>query len=155
MQIEDAVKVVRMARHRFLYGMQCVPDDRLEWSPGGEARSALGVAGYYQGFLQFIAHCLRERAFPEVRGPGAIPTTRAEAVAALDAAFAAVEDALLDLDAADLEAMVPTPWHTLVTRREWICHILSVLGYFQGQLNYLQRCYGDVNPNIPEGWGQE
>jgi len=30
-----------------------------------------------------------------------------------------------------------------------------VTAYWQGQLNYIQTIYGDVDPNMPPGWGQE
>jgi len=34
---------ITMSRSRFVYGLDRVPDDRLNWSPGGEARTPLAL----------------------------------------------------------------------------------------------------------------
>ena len=44
-QVQGVLKSLAMGRNRFLYGLDHVPDDRLNWSPGGEAPSPLQLAG--------------------------------------------------------------------------------------------------------------
>jgi hypothetical protein len=36
-----------------------------------------------------------------------------------------------------------------------LSYLGGVTGYWQGQLNYIQTAYGDMDPNMPPGWGHE
>ena len=64
-QLQPLLKGIGMARLRFLYGLDRTPDDRLNWSPGGEAKTPLAVAGRLTGFLGFFSHLLETGAMPE------------------------------------------------------------------------------------------
>ncbi len=155
-QVEDKLKSLAMARNRYLYGLSKVPDDRLNWSPGGAARSPLGLAGYYAGFLTVVAAMLRTGEWPgRPETPPPPPATREEAVAALEAGFAALREALSALTEADFERTLPAPWGAHIPMSQWLLLGETVLGYAQGQLNYAQMAYGDTDPNIPPDWGRE
>jgi len=155
-EVASALKSLAMARNRFLYGIEKVPDDRLEWSPGGSAKSALGLAGKLAGFLGFIAYMTEHSAMPDRTGPQPLPpATREEARAALEGAFDGLTGVLSALTPADLERTVPTPWGANVPIPDWMHVGNSVIAYHQGQLNYLQLCYGDEDPNMPPDWGKE
>jgi hypothetical protein len=148
---------LRRSRSRLLYGLQRVPDDRLNWSPGEQARSPLALADYFAGFLQVIAAVTREREWPDRSGlpPPPPSATREEARARLDAGFRALEEAVAAVPAAELDAPTPAPWGAPIAVREWLMWGTAVMGYCQGQMNYCQLAYGDADPNIPPGWGSE
>jgi hypothetical protein len=56
---------------------------------------------------------------------------------------------------ADLAAPPPTPLGTTIPAWEMLDRINGVTVYRQGRLNYIQPIYGDMDPNMPPGWGQE
>jgi len=153
-QAEDFIAGMTMARDRFTHGLKCTPDDRLQWTPGGSAKSALDIAGRLAGFLGFISAGVATGALPEMAGrtPPPPPATRDAATAALEGAFGALIDAARGLSEADLAKSVPAPWGTPMTISQWLYLAQGVSGYFQGQLNYLQLCYGDEDPNMPPSW---
>src|SRR5947208_3063945 len=62
--LNDLVANLEMARDRFVHGLDKVPDDRLEWTPGGASRNALALAGREAGFVGSVAQALRARAMP-------------------------------------------------------------------------------------------
>jgi hypothetical protein len=154
-QITSFLKGLAMARNRFLYGLDKVPDDRLNWTPGGSAKSALQLAGRLTGFMSMFAGAIKtgEFARPTGEAPPA-PETRDAAKAAVEGAFARVREGVSGLSGADLERDLTAPWGPMKLR-DLLGGVQSVGGYAQGQLNYLQLCYGDEDPNMPPNWGQE
>ena len=154
--VTSFLKGLAMGRNRFLYGLHVTPDDRLTWSPGGNAYTPLQLAGRLEGFLGFIGHLVKTGAMPETRGELPVPpASREEAKARLGAAFDRLRAAALELSEADLARMVPTPWGEPIPARAMLTGANQVVSYFQGQLNYLQLIYGDTNANIPPNWGRE
>jgi hypothetical protein len=153
--LQPLLKTVSMSRSRFLYGLDRTPDDRLNWSPGGEAKTPLQLAGKTAAFLGFISHVLQNRAMPENRGSQPPPPTgREEAKATLQSAFDQLAAAVESLKEGDLQQSVPMPWgETSIAEMLW--SVNTVIGYHQGQLNYLQLAYGDTDPNIPPEWGHQ
>ena len=154
-QVQPLIKTATMARDRFVYGLEKVPDDKLAWSPGGEAKTPLQLAGTVEGFMGFMTQLVSTGAMPERGGERpAAPETRGEAqervTNAINGAIAVMEGA----SEADLQKQVPVPWGGTVPAVEMMFGVCTVLGYFQGQLNYLQTSYGDMDPNIPPSWMQ-
>lgn len=145
-------KVIERGRSRFVYGLDRVPQDKLEWPPGGSAHSAIGLAGRLVTFLGFIGYMTRERAMPERRGGGEPPRSVEEAKAAINAAAAELISAVSALTQEDLEKTLPAPWGVEIPLGEWAWMIPGVIGYHQGQLNLLQLAWGDTDPNIPPEW---
>jgi DinB family protein len=155
-QLQSLLKGMEMSERRFLYGLDRTPDDRLNWSPGGEAKTPLGVAGRLTGFLSFFSHLLETGAMPE--RPDSLPPppeNREAAKSAVAAAFRRLATLIEGMSEEDLARPLPTPWGTAVPAREMLGWINGVTSYWQGQLNYIQTIYGDVDPNMPPGWGQE
>jgi hypothetical protein len=153
--LQPLVKSTKMAESRFLYGLDRTPDDRLGWSPGGEAKTPLDVAGRLAGFLGFFNHLLQNHTMPErPAGPLPSPGSREEAKAAIEGAFERLRAILENMTETDLSRPLPTPWGTSIPALEMLGWINGVTGYWQGQLNYIQTIYGDVDPNTPPGWGQ-
>ena len=61
-----------MGRSRFLYGLERTPDDRLNWSPGGAARSPLQQADRAAQFLTFVSYWLKNRAMRSISTPDSL-----------------------------------------------------------------------------------
>jgi hypothetical protein len=150
-EVAPVLEALANGKERFLFGLQCVPDDRLNWSPGGAAKTPLGLADKLTGSLRFMTHVAREGKPPEGGPPNPSSGTREEAVSHLESAFSEVSDLLATLTPADLERTVigplgPRPLGKMAAM------IPSVVTYLQGQLNYCQTAYGDTDPNIPPSW---
>jgi len=152
-QVDDFLSGLELGRERFLYGLEQVPDDRLEWTPGGSAKSPLAIAGKLAGFLGFLTHGLGTGAFPDRSGgmPPA-PDTREAARQALEERFTGLRDVVANFTEEDLRKTLAAPWGKVMTKSQWLGSVASIVGYFQGQLNYAQLVYGDENPNIPPSW---
>jgi hypothetical protein len=149
-QVQPAVQSLKFAKRRMEYGIEVVPDEKLSWSPGGSAPSALAVAGKIERFAHFITHLINHRAMPEGAPPAyEPPADRAAALASLDRGFNKLSDALESLTESDLALTAPAPWGTPIPLAGWVHFATAVPAYFQGQLNLIQLCYGDENPNIP------
>src|SRR5258707_812661 len=136
--LQPLLKGVGMAENRFLYGLDRTADDRLSWSPGGEAKTPLAVAGRLAGFLEFFTYMLQHHTMPE--RPTTLPPppgSRNEAKAAVEAAFGQLRTILEGMTEADLATPLPTPWGTTIPAREMIGWINGVTSYWQGQLNYI------------------
>lgn len=154
-QVQNVLKGVAMGESRFMYGLSRVPDDRLNWSPGGAAKTPLQLAGKTAAFIGFFTTLLETRQRPAVEGGWPPPPqSREEATATLEEAFGGVRRAIVGLSEADLAQIVPTPMGEAPIR-EVIAWLGGVIAYHQGQLNYLQMAYGDEDPNMPPNWGKE
>ena len=151
--IDGILQQMPMARERLLYGFDQVPDDRLTWSPGGEAKSPLQLAAKTAAFLDFFAYFVQHRSMPGGERPP-LPElgSREEAKAHLNAAFDRLTTALQALTEEDLQQMVPVPWGGTAPLAAVVGWVPSAIAYHQGQLNYLQTAYGDTNPNMPPSW---
>lgn len=144
---------IEMARERLAYGLERTPDEQLNRRPSETAKSPLEVAGRAAVFAGFMAHVVAERAMPDRSGglPPA-PETRAQAIAAVDGAMHRLAQVVTGLSDTDLEQPVPVPWGGTMSVAQMLWFGAGVLGYWQGQLNYVQTLYGDMDPNIPPSW---
>ena len=147
------VTMLDMGRQRFLHGLDCVPDDRLAWSPGGPAHAPLTIAGRLAFFLDYRARVLQSPPGAEVdRTVPPMPVTREEAKTAIEAAFNLLDAAVQGLSDEDVNRPLTMPWGSELPLGAFLLTSLNVIGYFQGQLNYCQLSYGDTDPNIPPSW---
>lgn len=80
------------------------------------------------------------------------PTTREEAIQMVDAAYRRLEAAVAALTEEDLKRPMTVPWRAQLPTSTMVCFAIGALGYIQGQLNYAQTVYGDMEPNIPPQW---
>src|SRR5579885_1020303 len=90
--LQPLLKTLGMSERRFLFGLDRTPDDRLRWSPGGEAKTPLAVAGRLAAFLGFFSHLLETGSMPErPTCPPPSPESREAAKSAVEAAFRRLE----------------------------------------------------------------
>jgi hypothetical protein len=150
-QAHLVLKGLVLFQRRFLYGLDQTPDERLNWSPGEAEKTPLQVAGSLARFLIFIAYTLAHRELPREGDYPPPPGTRDAAKAAIDSGCAALRRAVEGLEPADLTAKPPAPWGE-DTLEEILWLINGTILYHQGQVNYIQLCYGDKDPHIPPDW---
>lgn len=154
-QFQPLLKVISISRSRFLYGIEQVPEDRLTWSPGGSARSPIGLADRMAAVLGAVSHLYEHRVFPPQDTTSPPPSaTLEEARERVGQAFDRISAQVDALQESELDAIVPAPWgESPLGVMVWMLPV--VIGYFQGQLNYAQMIYGDDNVNVPPNWGRE
>ena len=155
--LEPINEALSFARARFTYGLQCVPEDRRNWSPGGSAPTAMAIGGKVAGFLTFLGTALQQGAMP-ARPEGGLPPTPDnldDLIAAVNAGFDALQAGVSSLDEKDPNVTMRAPWGQELSLVAWVGFACQVVGYFQGQLNLLQLAYGDETPNIPPPYLQQ
>src|SRR5687768_1103374 len=103
--------LLEMGRQRFLHGLDCVPDDRLNYSPGGSAHSPLELAGRLAAFIEHRARVLGSAPGEQVpRSAPAVTETREAAHTEINAAFGSLCRSVEGLSDADLERSLTMPW---------------------------------------------
>jgi hypothetical protein len=154
-QLEPLSRALTFAQERFVYGLQQVPADRLDWNVGGSANSPLKIAGKAAGMLGFIAAAVQARSMPERPSGGfpAPPETAEAAIQAVNGSYQALQSAIASLTEEDLPKKLRAPWGQELALSDWIAFTNQVAGYWQGQLNLTQLAYGDEKPNIPPQFG--
>lgn len=155
-QLEGILKALATTEERFQYGLQCVPDDRLNWSPGGAARTPLQLADRLTTFLGFFVTMIRDKRRPDptAQAGAAGSATREEAAAALGRAFSEVRDLVAGLSQDDLAQITQSPFGPRPVG-EVVMALPGIIAYSQGQLNYCQMAYGDTDANIPPSWREQ
>lgn len=152
-ELETTIAVLEMGHSRFAHGVTCVPDERLNWTPAEGAKTPLAIAATLAAYYFMLEFMVRMRRFPlpEERPP--LTEGREEALQLLESRFRKLVQTLDGLTEADLEQELPAPWGGSVAMRRYVGFFPVVIGYWQGQLNYVQIAYGDNEPNIPVNWG--
>ncbi|HEU4699123.1 MAG TPA: DinB family protein [Gemmatimonadales bacterium] len=124
--------------------LEAYPDDASVWrQPPGLANSAGTLALHVAGNLQhFVGAVLGDSGYVRDRDAefARRDVPRAELMAGLDAAIAAVEHTLPSLSEARLDDPYPVPvaGH-LVQTGEYLCHLAAHLAYHLGQIDYHRR----------------
>jgi hypothetical protein len=144
---------LEFSRRRFLYGLDQTPDERLTWTPGETTKTALHIAASLAQFMTLLANSLTGQETPSWDVESLPPAaTREAAEEAINSACAAVRRAVEGLEPGDLAAKPPPPGiNDTVEGVLW--WITATIMYHQGQLNYIQLCYGDGDVNIPPSEG--
>lgn len=154
-EVEMTIRTLRMGRTRFLLGLEKVPEERLDWTPAPNVRSPLGVAQTMASYLFFLDYAVRNLDFPAQEVRPKPPSDRHELARNIDGGFDRLIATLQGLDASDLDRELPAPWGGTMTLRLFVGFFAVVVGYWQGQMNYVQLAYGDTASNIPENWGAD
>ena len=142
---------VEHAKQGLVYGLEQTPDDRLNWSPGGEAATPLQLADKVAGFMGFVAANFTGEEFDPSQAPPP-SQSREEAQQRLNQSCDRVAEAIAGLSDEDLARPIVAPWGRTYPLAFMATGVAMILGYFQGQLNYAQMAYGDGEPNIPPQW---
>lgn len=150
--LADLAKSVAMARERLVHGLEQTPEEQLSQSASETAKSPLRIAAFAVRFVGFMGPYLKEGNPPDRSAPWPEVDTRESAIAQVNAAFDKLETAINSLTEEDLQRPMVVPWGATVPTSTMVVFGVGALGYIQGQLNYAQTVYGDMDPNIPPQW---
>jgi len=148
MRLQEAVALrTERAAEEFLSAIARVPDDKLEWSPNGDARTPLDILQECGRVNERWAEMLETGQWitwkqDHIQDLIARTSTRESAVAYFSAATERFVAAVRDLPDARLDEPFTAPWRTASTA-EWLMHALWHISYHEGQINYIQTLYGD------------
>lgn len=141
------------ARERFVYGLESTADEQLAQKASDTTKTPLEIAGQVTGFLTYFALMFKGEPLPDRSGPRPpAPTTREAAIEGVDAAFRRFEQVVSELTDEELAKPMPLPWGGTMPVAGMLLFAFSAPSYFQGQLNYAQTIYGDMDPHIPASW---
>ena len=151
--IATTKREVERTRDDLLTTFSFVPDDKLEWSPGGAARSALWLVGHCGATNHAFAALLRgERPdlpsdpallLAAIRAGGQETRTREEAIRGVREGTDEILAALGTVTEERLAGMSDTPFGPMPFTI-WIDAARTHMGGHARQLDYLQTIWGDV-----------
>lgn len=152
-QIEEAKSATQEAKEHLLKVFSFVPDDKLNWTPGEPARTALWMVAHCGASNGAFATILsgKELSFsgtPEeiseqIRNGGRDAKIREEVVKAVEDSTAAVLAALDTVTEERLASSPPTPAGTFPFAI-WMSIPADHMKTHAAQLDYLQTCWGDL-----------
>ena len=143
------------AMDRFLHDLSFVPSDKLTWSPAPTAKSALEIAAHCAGYSGAFASIISVGGFPwsreEFRGPIQLAidsiTTLEQAETMLRKGIADSIAALGTVKPEQIDAMVDTPQGK--TPFKFFLTLPAMhLENHDGQIDYLQTCWGDLEVHL-------
>jgi uncharacterized damage-inducible protein DinB len=139
--MREAVEMVRWAGRDFVFNLEAIPEDKLDWKPSPEAKSALQLAGEVATVAFSTISVLQGGGWSPT--PLAVPADLAEArqlVLAHVEAFAAEMEAT---DPASLQRVLTLPFGSFRADR-FVLFPLIDLVHHRGQLAYIQSLLGDA-----------
>ncbi len=150
--IGQAKKTLEMNKHRFETTFSFVPDDKLEFSPGGISKSSLEIAAHVAVSNFTFARLIRRDA-PQVTSEADIEAMLAEKTASIktrEQALATLQESTADVYAA-LDAMTDesfnadlvTPFFT-APMVFWMYLPARHLDNHAAQIDYIQTIWGDA-----------
>ena len=151
--IEGTKREVERTRDDLLKTFSFVPDDKLGWSPGGAARSALWLVGHCGATNHAFAAFLRgdrpdlptdpALIAAAIRAGGQATRTREEAIDTVQKGAAEILAALDTVTEERLAGTSETPFGPMPFTI-WIDAARTHMGAHARQLDYLQTIWGDV-----------
>jgi hypothetical protein len=151
---EQAAQLTRDAGEALFASARAMPADKLNWSPAGDARTALHMLQECAYYLPTLAPLLSQgdgmvERFTAVAGPAMEESKSWDTLDKVETAYNGYLEATLAAIRAvpdnDLNREVPLPWAEGVTMPVWKM-LLSLYWntvYHVGQINYIQTMYGD------------
>ena len=126
-----------------------LPEDRRNWSPGGDARTAADLVAECALLNLSTATLIRTRRFPDDFDMAAYEREKAALAASDTAALLAllhenaktVAEAIRSAPAEDLDVEIPMPWGP-VTLAGLIAYPYWNMSYHEGQINYVASIIG-------------
>lgn len=128
------------------HNLNYIPDDKLDWHPEPEAKSALQIAHEVAEATHFVADVL---AFGEGRTEVPQPTTRGEAQVAITAAATAYTSAVEGLTEEKMDQKFHTPFGDR-SFNELVQMPIIEGAHHHGQIAYIQTLLGDTESHFFE-----
>lgn len=144
---------VEQAKARLLGTFECVPEDKLRWSPSPSARTALQIVGHCAVVNRSFAAIIRGEGVPlsgtaqearlQIRAMDVDFATRQEAVAQIEDSVAEVLEALDGVTDALLGTTPANPFGALPFAF-WMSQPSNHMNGHVAQIDYLQTIWGDL-----------
>ena len=138
--MQDVTDMVRWAAQDFVFNLEAIPADKLDWKPSPEAKSAYEIAGE----VAMVAIS----AVPVLQG-GEWAPTRLDPPTSLDEAkrivlehAEAFADAYEKADPAQLQRTLDLPFGKFVAARFVLFPLIEFI-HHRGQITYIQSLLGD------------
>lgn len=148
--IAKAKADLEKGKSRMLNTFQHVPDDKLNYSPGGAAKTPLQLVGHCGFSGMFLSEWIAGRAQPnpadhDRAGAENSVQTREAAVAVIEESVQKIQAVLDSLTEANLSEDRPAPFGGPFTVRDLM--FLPALHLFShaSQIDYLQTIWGDTD----------
>lgn len=142
--MKDAAEMARWAARDFVFNLEAIPADRLDWKPSPEAKSALQIAGEVASVAEGIVPVLQGGDWT-MMGPGEFPQpanveeARRMVIDSAEAYAAALEAA----DPASLQRVLELPFGKFLAERFVLFPVIELI-HHRAQLCYLQSLLGDA-----------
>ena len=140
---EDMKKYWEFNRHEFLRMLDQVPDDKLDFKPGGDAGSVLDIVTHVAGSEQWFTHFVETGEMPMP------PPPLGETICCKDSARAALaqarEQSLAALDRATPEKLAEVnqmPWGHKLSIAEMLWYLGTHEAWHGGQIGYITLLLG-------------
>jgi DinB superfamily len=139
--MKDTADLARWAARDFVFNLEAIPADRLDWKPSPEAKSALQLAGEVAGVAGNTLPVLQGGDWTPspLPQPATLQEARQLVLERADAYAAALEAA----DPASLRRHLELPFGKFWAERFVLFPLLDLV-HHRGQLCYLQSLLGDA-----------
>jgi hypothetical protein len=142
--IDQLIGMMDWTAKNVSYNLDFVPDDKLDWKPAPDAKSAMDIAHEIALSADSISNFLTSG---EYQKNVARPDTRDEAKAAIIAAAETYTKALRSLTAEQLAGNVQFPWGETPMSEAIGMPVIESL-HHHGQIAYIQTLLGDTDSHF-------
>jgi len=145
--MKDAAAMARWAARDFVYNLEAIPAEKLDWRPSPEAKSALQMAAEVTGSIRAAMPLLEGRDW-EWQGVAEIKS----AVEARQAVIPAADEYAAKLestDASKLAREIQLPFGTFWAARFALFPVIELI-HHRGQICYIQSLLGDAEVRFDE-----
>ena len=132
----------------YVADITAIPDDKLDWCPGGCARTAKSITTEVIGMCYYTAAILKGQE-PSMEEMEAMSSnlgdldTKAKMIDAFQAGTKAMSEALATADSETLNKVITPPWQMDAPVYMIAQIMVNHIWYHDGQLNYIQALLGD------------
>jgi hypothetical protein len=139
--LKPVARAVRWGGESLAQQLAFIPEEKLDWKPTPECKSALQVTGEVAGVMRMLMPLFRGEEMQPPQGPLPHPTSLEEAKAMLEEAVDAYA-AALEKAGPELERVVPSPFGEMVALQAVLFPMIDLM-HHHGQVTYLQCLLGD------------
>lgn len=142
--IDQLIGMMEWTAKNVNYNLDFVPDDKLDWKPAPDAKSAMDIAHEIASSTDSIANFLTSG---EYQKNVERPDTRDHAKAAITAAAETYSKAVRSLTAEQLAGNVQFPWGETPMGEAIGMPVIEAL-HHHGQIAYIQTLLGDTDSHF-------
>lgn len=147
---KDFEQAVRGELALFDAGVKAIPADKLEWSPGGKARTVMSIMAECAYFPDWLNACIEKGGFADEGGFGKEGESFDELLATLHRKADEFLAQVKGMSTEELAKPVNFPWESTDAAGA-VGYYLWNLTYHYGQINYIQLLLGDEEMHMPTG----